>query len=60
MMFKNTTKKTQEKGDWEGFRMSIGSAIQGKKVDNKFLKANKSKEYPATIEEIKWTSKSVG
>ena len=32
------TKQAQDKGDWMGFRLSLGDAIRGKKVDNKFLK----------------------
>jgi hypothetical protein len=35
------TKKAKSKGDWTGFSQSLGKAIQGQRINNKFLKANK-------------------
>jgi cobalamin biosynthesis Co2+ chelatase CbiK len=34
----NATSKAKQKGEWEGFRRSLGDALQGKPVDNKFLR----------------------
>lgn len=36
-----STKTAKQKGDWEGFRRSLGCAIKGYLVDNKFLRSTK-------------------